>query len=362
MSSADASAPWIRIGRTVGFYTRWPVPIPMQLHNTLGRAVEQLKPLRSGEVSIYSCGPTVYRYAHVGNLRTYIFSDLLRRSLEYLGLRTRQVMNITDVGHLTEDDFDRGEDKMLVSARLENKSPEEIAEFYTAAFLEDIRKVNIRPADEYPRATAYIPQMQGLIERLIERGHAYRAGGNVYYDIASFPEYGKLSGNSVDKLLAGTRGDPDPRKKAPGDFTLWKAAGAKRLQVWDSPWGSGFPGWHIECSAMSTAMLGERFDIHTGGADNVFPHHEAEIAQSEGALGHPVVGCWVHAEHLLLSAARKAERALPAGAAELLRRRERARAERDYATSDQLRHELAEMGVQVTDSADGQLWKTTGPA
>ena len=466
-----------------------PVRPPVQLHNTLGRAVEQLKPLRSGEVSIYSCGPTVYRYAHVGNLRTYIFSDLLRRSLEYLGLRTRQVMNITDVGHLTEDDFDRGEDKMLVSARLENKSPEEIAEFYTAAFLEDIRKVNIRPADEYPRATAYIPQMQGLIERLIERGHAYRAGGNVYYDIASFPEYGKLSGNSVDKLLAGTRGDPDPRKKAPGDFTLWKAAGAKRLQVWDSPWGSGFPGWHIECSAMSTAMLGERFDIHTGGADNVFPHHEAEIAQSEGALGHPVVGCWVHAEHLLLSGARMAksagnffriteieemghdplafrylalqaryraklnfgleglagadralrllrgrvaawsaepaagadggeayaerfrsaladdldlpaamalvaevgrapipgalkarllldfdrvlgldldrdlgERALPAGAAELLRRRERARAERDYATSDQLRHELAEMGVQVTDSADGQLWKTTGPA
>src|SRR5437762_9039521 len=171
MSSADASAPWIRIGRTVGFYTRWPVPIPMQLHNTLGRAVEQLKPLRSGEVSIYSCGPTVYRYAHVGNLRTYIFSDLLRRSLEYLGLRTRQVMNITDVGHLTEDDFDRGEDKMLVSARLENKSPEEIAAYYTDAFMEDARRVSIRPAAAYPRATGYIAEMIAIIEKLIARRH-----------------------------------------------------------------------------------------------------------------------------------------------------------------------------------------------
>ena len=461
--------------------------IPIRLHNTLGRRVEELRAQRPEEVTIYSCGPTVYRYAHVGNLRTYIFSDLLRRSLEYLGLRTRQVMNITDVGHLTEDDFDRGEDKMLVSARLENKSPEEIAEFYMAAFLEDIRKVNIRPADEYPRATTYIPQMQGLIARLIERGHAYQAGGNVYYDIASFPDYGKLSGNTVENLLAGTRGEPDPRKKAPGDFTLWKGAGEKRLQVWDSPWGRGFPGWHIECSAMSTALLGEHFDIHTGGADNVFPHHEAEIAQSEGALGHRVVGCWVHGEHLLLSGARMAksagnffriteieemghdplafrylalqaryraklnfsveglagadralrllrgrvaawsaeaeadaeggdelaerfqaaladdldlpaamalvaevgrarlagsvkarllldfdrvlgldldrdlgERELPAGAAELLRQRERARAARDYGTSDRLRDELAALGVLVTDSPQGQLWKTTG--
>ena len=283
--------------------------IPLRVHNTLGRRVEELRPLQPGRVSIYSCGPTVYRYAHVGNLRTYIFSDLLRRTLGYLGYQTRQVMNITDVGHLTEDDFDRGEDKMLVSARLENKSPEEIAEFYTAVFLEDIRKVNILPADEYPRATTYIPEMQAIIARLIERGHAYQAGGNVYYDIASFTQYGRLSGNSVENLLAGTRGEPDPRKKAPGDFTLWKAAGAKRLQVWDSPWGLGFPGWHIECSAMSTALLGERFDIHTGGADNVFPHHEAEIAQSEGAFGHPVVSCWVHGEHLLLSGTRMAKSA-----------------------------------------------------
>jgi len=464
-----------------------PEPSPLRVHNTLGRQVEELRPLQPGRVSIYSCGPTVYRYAHVGNLRTYIFSDLLRRTLDYLGYQTRQVMNITDVGHLTEDDFDRGEDKMLVSARLENKSPEEIAEFYTAVFLADIQKVNIRPADEYPRATSYIPEMQGIISRLIERGHAYEAGGNVYYDIASFPEYGKLSGNTVDKLLSGTRGEPDPRKKAPGDFTLWKAAGAKRLQVWDSPWGPGFPGWHIECSAMSTRLLGERFDIHTGGADNVFPHHEAEIAQSEGAFGHPVVSCWVHAEHLLLKGTRMAKSAgnffriteieemgydplafrylalqaryraklnfsleglagadralrqmrervaawarengaegadggvyegrfrqaiaddldlpaamalvaevgraelaggvksrllldfdrvlgldlgretaaheLPAGAAELLSRRQQARAARDYATSDGLRAELAALGVQVTDGPDGQRWKVAG--
>ena len=464
-----------------------PEPSPLRVHNTLGRQVEELRPLQPGRVSIYSCGPTVYRYAHIGNLRTYIFSDLLRRTLDYLGYQTRQVMNITDVGHLTEDDFDRGEDKMLVSARLENKSPEEIAEFYTAVFLADIQKVNIRPADEYPRATSYIPEMQGIISRLIERGHAYEAGGNVYYDIASFPEYGKLSGNTVDKLLSGTRGEPDPRKKAPGDFTLWKAAGAKRLQVWDSPWGPGFPGWHIECSAMSTRLLGERFDIHTGGADNVFPHHEAEIAQSEGAFGHPVVSCWVHAEHLLLKGTRMAKSAgnffriteieemgydplafrylalqaryraklnfsleglagadralrqmrervaawarengaegadggvyegrfrqaiaddldlpaamalvaevgraelaggvksrllldfdrvlgldlgretaaheLPAGAAELLSRRQQARAARDYATSDGLRAELAALGVQVTDGPDGQRWKVAG--
>ncbi len=461
--------------------------IPLRIYNTLGRRKQELRPLDPARVTIYSCGPTVYRYAHVGNLRTYVFSDLLRRTLAYLGQETRQVMNITDVGHLTEDDFDRGEDKMLVSARLEKKSPEEIAEFYTAAFLEDLGKVNVVPADDYPRATAYIPEMQAIIGRLIDRGHAYQAGANVYYDIASFPSYGKLSGNTVENLLAGTRGEPDPRKKAPGDFTLWKGAGAKRLQVWDSPWGPGFPGWHIECSAMSTTLLGERFDVHTGGADNVFPHHEAEIAQSEGAFGHPVVSCWVHGEHLHLAGARMAksagnffriteieerghdplafrylalqaryrtklnfslqglagadralrqlrervaawtaaggpagtataaetelgerfraavaddldlpvamalvaevgradlpgsvksrllldfdrvlaldlgretaESALPAGAAELLESRARARAARDFAASDRLRSRLAELGVQVSDGPDGQRWK-----
>ncbi len=281
----------------------------VRLYNTFTRAKEELRPASEGIVKIYSCGPTVYRYVHVGNLRTFMLPDLLRRSLEYLGYETEQVMNITDVGHLTDDTFDRGEDKMLVSARLENKSPQEIAAHYTAAFLDDAAKLNIRRAAHYPHATDYIPQMIELITKLIERGHAYEVGGSVYYDIASFVAYGKLSRNTTDKLLAGSRGEVDQRKHHPGDFTLWKGAGGHRLQVWPSPWGPGFPGWHIECSAMSMSLLGDRFDIHTGGADNVFPHHEAEIAQSEGVTGHRVVSFWMHGGLLLLAGARMAKSA-----------------------------------------------------
>ncbi len=281
----------------------------VRLYDTLTRTQQELRPIDTGTVRIYSCGPTVYRYVHVGNLRTFMLPDLLRRSLEYLGYRTHQVMNVTDVGHLTDDTFDRGEDKMLVSARLENKTTEEIADYYTQAFMEDIRKVNIRPAAAYPHATRYIPQMLELIERLLAGGHAYEIDGTVYYDIATFPGYGRLSRNTTDKLLTGVRGDPDPRKRHPGDFTLWKAAGEHRLQVWPSPWGEGFPGWHIECSAMSMSLLGDRFDIHTGGADNVFPHHEAEIAQSEAVTGHRVVGIWMHGGLLMLSGARMAKSA-----------------------------------------------------
>ena len=281
----------------------------VRLYNTFTRQKEELRPLREGVVRIYSCGPTVYRYVHIGNLRSFMLPDLLRRSLEYLSYATEQVMNITDVGHLTDDTFDRGEDKMLVSARLESKSPEEIAAHYTAAFKHDAARLNIRPPGQYPQATQYIPQMIELIEKLIARGHAYEAGGTVYFDIASFPAYGKLSRNSTDKLLAGARGEVDPRKRQPGDFTLWKAAGEHRLQVWPSPWGPGFPGWHIECSAMSMSLLGDRFDIHTGGADNVFPHHEAEIAQSEGVTGHRVVSLWMHGGLLMLAGARMAKSA-----------------------------------------------------
>ncbi len=281
----------------------------VRLYNTFTRAKEELRPLRAGVVRIYSCGPTVYRYVHIGNLRTFMLPDLLRRSLEYLGYQTEQVMNITDVGHLTDDMFDRGEDKMLVSARLEHKSPEEIAAYYSAVFLDDAAKLNIRPADHYPHATQYIAQMIDLITKLIARGHAYEVAGAVYYDIASFPSYGKLSRNTTDKLLAGVRGEVDPQKRHPGDFTLWKAAGEHRMQVWPSPWGPGFPGWHIECSAMSMSLLGDRFDIHTGGADNVFPHHEAEIAQSEGVTGHRVVSCWMHGGLLMLGGSRMAKSA-----------------------------------------------------
>jgi cysteinyl-tRNA synthetase len=281
----------------------------VRIYNTLSRSKEEFRPLEPGLVRIYSCGPTVYKYAHVGNFRTYILSDLLRRTLEYLGCEVTQVMNITDVGHLTDDQFDRGEDKMLVSARLENRSAEEIADFYAQAFLEDSARLNVRQAEHYPRATEYVPRMQELILRLIEQDHAYVVDGTVYYDIASFPDYGKLSRNTPERLLAGARGEPDPRKRSPGDFALWKAAGGKRLQVWDSPWGPGFPGWHIECSAMSTALLGERFDVHTGGRDNIFPHHEAEIAQSEAAFGHRVVSYWVHGDFLMLSGTRMAKSA-----------------------------------------------------
>jgi cysteinyl-tRNA synthetase len=281
----------------------------VRFYNTFSRAKEQFTPADAATVRIYSCGPTVYRYVHVGNLRTFMLPDLLCRTLEYLGYSTHQVMNITDVGHLTDDTFDRGEDKMLVSARLEKKSPEEIAAYYTSAFKADAAIVNIRPPADYPRASDYIPQMIELIAKLIEKGHAYEVGGTVYYDIATFPAYGKLSRNSPDKLLAGARGEVDPKKRHPGDFTLWKAAGEHRLQVWPSPWGPGFPGWHIECSAMSMALLGERFDIHTGGADNVFPHHEAEIAQSEGVTGHKVVSTWMHGGLLLLAGSRMAKSA-----------------------------------------------------
>src|SRR4030088_594603 len=282
---------------------------PVLIYNTFTHAKEELLPVREGIVKIYSCGPTVYRFAHVGNLRTFMLPDLLCRSLEYLGYETEQVMNITDVGHLTDDTFDRGEDKMLVSARLENKSPEEIAAHSPTASMDDAAKLNLRRAAHYPQASNYIPQMIELIQTLIERGHAYEVEGTVYYDIASFPDYGKLSRNTTDKLLAGVRGEVDPRKRHPGDFTLWKGAGHHRMQVWPSPWGPGFPGWHIECSAMSMSLLGDRFDIHTGGSDNVFPHHEAEIAQSEGATGRRVVSCWMHGGLLMLGGARMAKSA-----------------------------------------------------
>src|SRR6266567_661071 len=281
----------------------------VRLYNTLTRQKEELRPEPGQAIRIYSCGPTVYRYAHIGNLRTFMFPDLLRRTVGYLGFGTRQVMNITDVGHLTDDTFDRGEDKMLVSARLEGKSPEDIANFYTSAFMDDMALLNIRAADLYPRATEFIPQMTQLIERLVGAGHAYEVDGTVYYDISSFPAYGRLSRNTTDKLLAGVRGEVDQRKRNPGDFTLWKAAGEHRLQIWPSPWGPGFPGWHIECSAMSMSLLGDRFDIHTGGADNVFPHHEAELAQSEGVTGHRVVNLWMHGGLLLLAGARMAKSA-----------------------------------------------------
>jgi cysteinyl-tRNA synthetase len=249
---------------------------------------------------MYTCGPTVYRYAHIGNLRTFLLADLLRRALEADGIQVRQVQNITDVGHMVDERFDRGEDRMLVSARLEDRSPAEIAAHYTEAFLADAAAFNLRPAAAYPRASEYVPQMQELVAKLLEGGHAYEVEGNVYFAVESFPGYGRLSGNTLERLRAGHRQEePDPRKRHHADFALWKAAGPGRLVRWPSPWGDGYPGWHIECSAMSLATLGEHIDVHTGGEDNVFPHHEDEIAQSEAVVGHPVVTTWVHGRHLL---------------------------------------------------------------
>ena len=274
----------------------------LRLHNTLTRAVEPVRPLLPGSVTMYSCGPTVYRPVHIGNLRSFLLGDLIRRALAWSGLSVRQVMNITDVGHMTDEVYDRGEDKMLLAAADEGLSPAEIAAKYEAAFHRDCARLQIKPAHAYPRASAHIAEMIDMISRLVERGHAYVEGATVYYDVTTFPAYGRLSRNSLDQLRAGHRLEAvDHHKRHPADFILWKAAGPRRVVRFDSPWGEGYPGWHIECSAMSVAYLGERFDIHTGGVDLTFPHHEDEIAQSEGALGHPVVTTWVHGDHLLFS-------------------------------------------------------------
>jgi cysteinyl-tRNA synthetase len=275
----------------------------MRLYDSLTRAVQEVVPVEEGHVKIYACGPTVYRYAHLGNLRTYMLSDLIRRALELEGYRVTLVMNITDVGHMTDESSPEAIDKMLLAVEDEGLQPLEIAQKYTRSVLQDADAVGIRPADVLPKATEHIPEMLELTERLVANGHAYVVdSGSVYYDVTSFPGYGALSGNSLDNLKAGHRDlETDPRKRNPADFALWKAAGAGRVMKWPSPWGEGFPGWHVECSAMSMRYLGDRFDIHTGGTDLRFPHHEDEIAQSEGAVGHRVVSIWVHGGHLRLS-------------------------------------------------------------
>ena len=271
--------------------------MPLEVFNTLGRRREAFTPRNPGRVLMYTCGPTVYKYAHIGNFRTNLMSDFWIRAFEYLGYDVRQVRNITDVGHLVAD-ADTGEDKVLESARAEGKSPDEIAAFYTQAFLDDAALLNIRPADESPRATEFVPAMVELVAKLIEKGHAYEVDGNVYYDVQSKRDYPKLSGNTLEALQSGYRMEVDPLKRHPADFSLWKAAGPRRLQVWDSPWGLGYPGWHIECSAMSLHYFPDGFDVHTGGIDLVFPHHEDEIAQSEPVAGAGFVRYWIHGEFL----------------------------------------------------------------
>jgi cysteinyl-tRNA synthetase len=285
----------------------------LRLTDTRTRAVEQITPATPGLLKVYACGPTVYRYAHVGNLRTFLLTDLIRRTAEIHGLRVRLVQNITDVGHLQDDSAvdSSGEDKLLAQARLEDKSPFVLARFYEDAFHRDLALLNVRPADAYPRASEWIDSMITLIGTLIEKGHAYvGTDGTVYFDARSFPSYGALSGNRLDELRAGHREDAEQLtagKRFHADWALWKKAGENREMTWDSPWGRGFPGWHIECSAMSVDLLGESIDIHTGGIDLRFPHHEDERAQSDAAVGHEVVDHWVHGEHLLFEGRKMAK-------------------------------------------------------
>jgi len=272
----------------------------MRLLNSLTRRLEDVVPVEPGHVKMYACGPTVYRYAHLGNLRSFMLYDLIRRALEFEGLRVTEVMNITDVGHMTDESSAEAVDKMQLAMEDEGLTPTQIAEKYTAAVFDDAAALGIRPADRYPKATEHIQAMIDLTATLVDKGHAYVVdNGSVYYDVESFQGYGKLSGNTLENLREGHRDlETDPRKRHAADFALWKAAGPGRLMKWSSPWGEGFPGWHVECSAMSMQYLGDRFDIHTGGTDLRFPHHEDEIAQSEGAVGHAVVSIWVHAGHL----------------------------------------------------------------
>lgn len=289
---------------TIGLQADW---LP-SFFNTRTRQVEQLSPSSPGHIGLYTCGPTVYRFAHLGNLRSFLLADLVSRICELAGLEIKQVVNITDIGHLTDEVSDRGRDRMLVAAEDEGKSPAELADYYTKAFLRDCTDLNIRRAYCYPRASEHVDSMIELIERLIERGHAYVVDGSVYFDVASFPNYGALSRNTLDSLKAGHRGKiVDWGKRRPEDFLLWRAAGPNRLVKFESPWGEGFPGWHIECSAMSMKYLGDVIDIHTAGIDLIFPHHEDEIAQSDAATGHQVVGHWIHGEHLLMGGSKMAK-------------------------------------------------------
>jgi cysteinyl-tRNA synthetase len=276
----------------------------LRLHDSLSGETRAFEPLHPGEVRMYNCGPTVYRRNHIGNYRAYMLADLLRRTFEYEGWRVVQIMNITDVGHLTEDDVAdaQGEDKLVAEARRRGVlDPYQIARQVEAWFHQDRAALRIRDAERYPRATEHVPEMIAMIEALIASGHAYAAGGSVYFSVESFPRYGALSGNTVSALSAGAGGRVEERsdKRNPHDFALWKRDD-KHLMQWDSPWGRGFPGWHIECSAMSRKYLGDTLDVHTGGPDNRFPHHECEIAQSECVTGRTFVRFWLHCGRLEL--------------------------------------------------------------
>lgn len=271
------------------------------LYNTMTRNKEEFIPANKNKAGMYTCGPTVYNYAHIGNLRTYIFEDALKKSLEYVGYKVKHVMNVTDVGHL-QSDGDEGEDKMALGASREHKTVWEIAKFYEDAFFEDCKKLNVKRPTVVCRATEHIEDMIKFVQKLEDRGYTYESNGNVYFEIDKFEDYTKLANLSIDELEAGSRIEIDPNKKNPLDFVLWftNSKFSNQIMQWDSPWGRGFPGWHLECSTMSIKYLGENIDIHCGGIDHIPVHHTNEIAQSEAALGHKWVNYWVHGEFLVL--------------------------------------------------------------
>jgi len=278
----------------------------LYLYNSLNRRKEEFIPLRNGQVGLYTCGPTVYNYAHIGNLRTYIFEDVLKRTLLYNEYRVKHVMNITDVGHLTGD-RDMGEDKMEKGAQREGRSAWEIAEFYTRAFKEDIARLNILAPDIWVKATDTIDDQIKLIRTLEEKGYTYQTGDGIYFDTAKFADYTKLSHQDLESLQEGARVEKNPEKRNPTDFALWKFSpqGVRRQMEWDSPWGIGFPGWHIECSAMSMKFLGDQLDIHCGGTDHIDVHHTNEIAQSEAATGKKFFNFWMHGAFLIIAGGKK---------------------------------------------------------
>jgi cysteinyl-tRNA synthetase len=269
----------------------------IRIYNTMTRRKETFRPIEPGKVRMYNCGPTVYDHAHIGNMRTYIMVDTIRRTLEYLGYEVRQVMNITDVGHLVSD-ADEGQDRMLVGAQRTGRSPWEIAEQYSELFFADTAALNILRPHVVCKATEHIPEMIELVQRLERLGYTYEIGDGVYFDVSRFPNYGRLSGQKLDELRAGARVEVNPEKRHPADFGLWRKATPEHIMQWDSPWGRGYPGWHIECSAMSMKYLGETLDIHTGGEDHIYTHHPNEIAQSEAATGKAFAHYWVHGRFL----------------------------------------------------------------
>ena len=276
--------------------------MPIRLHNSLTRSLAELQPRTPARVTMYHCGPTVYSSPHIGNFRSFLFADVLRRFVEDQGYAVTQVMNVTDVGHLTLDDIEGGEDKMEAASRKTGKTAWDIAKQYEAEFHDCQRALHIRLPHHMPRATDFIAQMGTIIDDLLHKGVAYQQNGNVYFEVGKFPGYGKLSGKVLDELESGARVAINDDKKDPRDFALWKTDDKHQMQ-WDAPFrggARGFPGWHIECSAMSMHYLGPQIDIHTGGEDNMFPHHECEIAQTEAHTGKQFVGIWMHARHLLV--------------------------------------------------------------